>query len=459
MYKLLLTFRYLRRKLIPWFALAAVTLCTAMVIIVMSVMGGFLDLVRDAGQSLIGDVTVRSWADIRGFGHYEVLIEKIEKLPEAAAATPIIEAYGVVNVSVGESSRTVPVMVKGIDGPGQQRVTGYADTLYWTDERVAENDVGSIVPPGENLYEAGSNLRNPWEAMRPGPAIVPGIEVSPFNYRQDDGTYDMGRSTMLASQWTLTVQPISAKGAIDTIGAETRIFTLVNEFKSGLFEADSRQVFIPFEIAQRMMTMDAAEMDDPNDPNGDPIPVPARCTEIQVRAAEGVTPDELQEAVANCYLKLALERPELKLSLDMLVLTWLDRQSTLITAVENEKGLLTMLFAIISAVAVVMVGVIFYMIVLQKTRDIGVLRAIGASRAGVASIFLVYGAAIGLIGAGVGTGIAYLFMRNINPIHTWLGDGLGAFCYYFGLPLGVGVLFMVIGLIYVGVQTLYFYRR
>ena len=38
-YKFLLTFRYLRRKLIPIFALKAVTLCTAMVIIVLSIMG------------------------------------------------------------------------------------------------------------------------------------------------------------------------------------------------------------------------------------------------------------------------------------------------------------------------------------------------------------------------------------------------------------------------------------
>ena len=49
MYKLLLIRRYLGRKIAPLFAALAVMLCTAMVIIVISVMGGFLDMMRDRG--------------------------------------------------------------------------------------------------------------------------------------------------------------------------------------------------------------------------------------------------------------------------------------------------------------------------------------------------------------------------------------------------------------------------
>ncbi|MCC7407277.1 MAG: hypothetical protein IT442_04350, partial [Phycisphaeraceae bacterium] len=41
MYVLTLILRYLRRKLAPMFAVLAVTLCTAMVVIVVSVFGGF----------------------------------------------------------------------------------------------------------------------------------------------------------------------------------------------------------------------------------------------------------------------------------------------------------------------------------------------------------------------------------------------------------------------------------
>ena len=66
-------------------------------------------------------------------------------------------------------------------------------------------------------------------------------------------------------------------------------------------------------------------------------------------------------------------------------------------AVQKEKGLLTFLFGVISVVAVVLILVIFYMIVLEKTRDIGTLRALGASQLGIASIFLGYAQVISLI--------------------------------------------------------------
>ena len=58
MYKLFLTLRYLRKRRIAYFAIAAVTLCVAMVLIVMSVMGGWLDMVKQRARGLLGDVIV-----------------------------------------------------------------------------------------------------------------------------------------------------------------------------------------------------------------------------------------------------------------------------------------------------------------------------------------------------------------------------------------------------------------
>jgi lipoprotein-releasing system permease protein len=60
------------------------------------------------------------------------------------------------------------------------------------------------------------------------------------------------------------------------------------------------------------------------------------------------------------------------------------------------------------------------MIVLEKTRDIGTLRALGASRAGVASIFLGYGLAIGVIGTLLGLVLAASIVWNINEIQNIL---------------------------------------
>jgi lipoprotein-releasing system permease protein len=57
----------------------------------------------------------------------------------------------------------------------------------------------------------------------------------------------------------------------------------------------------------------------------------------------------------------------------------------------------------------------------EKTKDIGVLRALGASTPGVAWLWLRYGAAIGVVGASLGLGAGYLIVTNINAIHDWLG--------------------------------------
>ena len=57
---------------------------------------------------------------------------------------------------------------------------------------------------------------------------------------------------------------------------------------------------------------------------------------------------------------------------------------------------------------------------MEKTRDIGVLKALGASSAGVQSIFLGYGLALGIVGSGVGMISGLLFVWNINWIESWL---------------------------------------
>ena len=57
MYKLILCVRYLWKRLMAQFAIAGVTLCVAMMLIVTSVMNGFLDKVETAAKGLFGEPT------------------------------------------------------------------------------------------------------------------------------------------------------------------------------------------------------------------------------------------------------------------------------------------------------------------------------------------------------------------------------------------------------------------
>ena len=75
MYQTLLTSRYLTSRVIPLIAVAAVALCVALVIVVVSVMTGFLDMVQSSGKTLMGDVIISN--GISGIPHYEKLVNRL----------------------------------------------------------------------------------------------------------------------------------------------------------------------------------------------------------------------------------------------------------------------------------------------------------------------------------------------------------------------------------------------
>jgi lipoprotein-releasing system permease protein len=63
------------------------------------------------------------------------------------------------------------------------------------------------------------------------------------------------------------------------------------------------------------------------------------------------------------------------------------------------------------------------MIVQQNTRDIGIIKSVGATSPGVAGIFVSYGAAVGVVGGAIGSIIGTLFVWYINEIQdalAWL---------------------------------------
>jgi lipoprotein-releasing system permease protein len=96
--------------------------------------------------------------------------------------------------------------------------------------------------------------------------------------------------------------------------------------------------------------------------------------------------------------------------------SWRDMQGPLLSAVKMETTILNILLFLIIAVAGFGILATFFMIVVEKTRDIGILKALGAPSRGVMSIFLGYGLSLGTVGAGVGMIIGLLFVWNINGI-------------------------------------------
>ena len=193
MYKLVLILKYLRRKLGPMFAALAVTICTMMVIIVISVMGGFLTMLQDSAQQLTGDVSVMA-RSLTGFAHYEELQKRLQALPEVEAVTPVVSTFGLVNIS----GQTIGVNIMGIEPESFAKIVRYEDTLQWSTEDVMKRygirpgDPGSD-SPGLDLRAEAMDLR-PHNVDMPG--MVIGIEVNPYHFRDERGKYSFGNSAV-----------------------------------------------------------------------------------------------------------------------------------------------------------------------------------------------------------------------------------------------------------------------
>lgn len=439
MYKLILTTRYLRRKLTPLFALFAVAGCTALVIIVLAVMGGFIDYLKTNGHTLIGDVSIHS--GLAGFPYYNELTDKITQLPQAQSATPIIIAYGIAKFG----NITTPVQLHGVHGAQYANTTQYANKIYWTQTRLTDENYQRV----RQLYKTidknpqpidplphAINLTLPWEVAGYNPAVL-GIQINPYNERQKDGSY-LFKPSIIQRPITITVLPITAQGAVTE--PATRKFVAINEFHSGHIEADGVRIFVPFDLLQDMMNMLSKQtvrrgpdgeflFSDTGQPLIDETKsIPARATELHVKASPNTTTEQLRAAVAQTVESFATTHPNLPID-QLQIQTWQQRNAKTIAAIENERVMMSILFGIISLVNVFLIGIMFYMIVLEKTHDIGILRALGAPAAGVRTIFLSFGATIGFAGAALGATFAIVIIKNINPLHDFLSNNLGITIY------------------------------
>jgi len=440
MYRFLLIRKYLFRKMAPLFASCIVALCTMMVVLVSSVMGGFLANMRAATRSLSPEITIIApWT---GFAHYEELLDDLRALPGVEAATPVIKSAGI--IKFGEDQIYPIAEILGVYPEELDRVTQYRDKLYWTRQRIAgQVEVDPAIVEDPVAMAMAFEPRGPFIAPeKPDlPGIVPGIEVCPWAYRDDTGQYHVELSGLNRSV-TLTIVPITRAGGL--LEPRVQEFRIINEFKSGLYEIDDNRVYVPFALMQRMMRMDAAEEVDPEtgEPTGEMIP--ARASEIHIKGEDGVPLEDLQVQVEQTVMDFRDRYPEVYIR----AVTWEQMHARLLNAVGNEKGLVTFLFAIMGVAAIIMIATTFQTIVLQKTRDIGVLRALGASPIGSARIFLEYGLAIGTMGTLMGIALGCAIVFNLNELQFLLKTYLGETIVYASSTLGMLLIGALGGMIF-----------
>ncbi len=494
MYQSLLTSRYLTSRVIPLIAVAAVALCVALVIVVVSVMTGFLNMVQSSGRTLMGDVIISN--GISGIPHYDELKVRLEKSPQILAATPIVDGWGLLRMPYPDAraKQSETVQVWGIEPKSFALVTDYEHSLHWQNPSENQRDwllldaitnnedvIRQLMDATQwnafveivndashtlnfvevNLWEDVQALltKEQWntilafdsrltatdELKKQGltlskngkQGLVLGLHISDGNTRQQDGTYQVNRNDYWWAprfEGTLTMLPIDAEGGI--IEPESVIMPFVNEFQSGVFLIDESRVFIPLDVAQTLLHLDKAEIVDPDNPAEVLGVDPARTTSILIRGEAGLLANELRTIVHAIYDDFVdsisideIVYPPSRHTPGLTINTWEEQQASFTGPVEKERELMRTLFSIVYLVVAALILSIFWSIVFEKTRDIGILRSIGASRASIVWIFLQYSAVIGVAGSFLGLLIGWLITKNINAIHDAMGSP----------PLGVAV--------------------
>ncbi len=485
MYKLLLCWRYLRTRYIALASIVSVTLGVATMIVVNSVMQGFTGEMQNRIRGVVSDVIVkgRSLDGMPDYpSHAEAMIRKAAG-DQIESMSPTVVVPAILNFQNGNNRLILQVDLVGIDEQSQSEVSEFGGYLQHPENRramsfdlredgydVRDHQSGSEeVPERKQMAYAGWKHRRKAARIR---AFQEKYLSSPLKKGATAGlSSSAGRNTRentagQASSGTRTLEnrlvqravrpekkaspsadpfaghPIAEENRFDparqqhagavlgiamtcfrthdgenrfsalpgddvkltfpTVGRPPKVvsdnFTIVDFYESKMSEYDSKFVFVPIRKLQKLRGMI------------DPTTGVGRINAIQIKLKPGV------DGVAVRDKLRAVFPPE-----SYCVNTWRDEQGVLLAAVDMETRILNILLFMIIAVAGFGILAIFYMIVVEKTRDIGILKSLGASSRGVMAIFLGYGLSLGIIGSGVGMAIGLLFVHYINEIADFIG--------------------------------------
>ncbi|RYX91604.1 MAG: lipoprotein-releasing ABC transporter permease subunit [Bradyrhizobiaceae bacterium] len=185
---------------------------------------------------------------------------------------------------------------------------------------------------------------------------------------------------------------VAPKGAVTPMGTTPRIkpYKVVAVFEIGMSEYDSTFVFMPLPEAQAYFNR-----------NND-------VTSIEVYTNNPDKVDVYRKAVTE-----SAGRP-------IFLVDWRQRNATFFNALQVERNVMFLILTLIVLVAALNIVSGLIMLVKDKGADIAILRTMGASQGSIMRIFLITGAAIGVVGTLVGFGVGLLVCMNIEAIRQFI---------------------------------------
>ena len=319
-------------------AIGSITLGVTALIIVLGVMNGLRNDLRDRILVASPHLRVQTHGTGLRIDDWQAQLKLIRADPDVVAAAPEVSAQSLVQNSAGFPEG---VIVSGLE-PGEG-----TRTVIHLDSVITRGDLGfkATLPPADvdGAVVIGWRLADHL-SVSPGDVIAM-IAPSTIKRNRSTGFYDQPKS------WSMQVTGI---------------------FKTGMYIYDNSYVFMDRRTAQRFAGIDSAVSD------------------IAVRVRD------------PWNAELVAARLEHTLGYPYLAETWQAQNNSLFSALQLEKLAMGLVIFFIMVVAAFNIVGTLTMVVAFKTREIGILQAMGLPNRGVARVFLAQGAIVGLLGTGLG---------------------------------------------------------
>jgi lipoprotein-releasing system permease protein len=480
MYKLLLCWRYLRTRYIALVCIVSVMLGVATMIVVNSVMAGFTHEMQVRMNGMLGDIVLetRSMDGVLDAPAHMARIREIAGR-DVVGMSPTVHVPALMYIELNGQLLTSQATLVGIDELTYSSVSAFGNYLQHPENReqlsfqlrqggydVYDHQAPdrSLVQPRTQMQQAGwfyrkqKSMLNQQRQMQTNPPplqVAPGDSLGrggarggsedpadPFaaqaaaNGEEEGRDFDPSLETHVGIVLGIGMcsyrGPEGADHFVALPGDDVRVsfpkaslppeaisefYTVVDFYESKMSEYDAGFMFVPLRELQQ-----SRGMIDPETGIG-------KFTSIQIKLRPGAYAEQVRDKLRNSFPAQLY-----------IVSTWQDKQGPLLAAVHMETAVLNVLLFMIIAVAGFGILAIFTMIVVEKTRDIGILKSLGASGQGVMGIFLGYGLALGIVGAGVGMALGLAFVKYINELADLLGELTGqpvfdpSVYYFFKIP-------------------------
>jgi lipoprotein-releasing system permease protein len=366
-YEFFISLRYLRARrkqvfvsIITFISIAGIFLGVAALIIVLAVMNGFEQDLRNKILGINSHIILMQYSG--AMQDHQRVMRDVVQVPGVVAATPFIYSQAMLK----NGGSVTGIVLRGLSTEDAQKVINLG--------KIREGKLDDLGNEGRKI-----------PGLKPELTDLPGILIG----------RELAKNLGVFLHETVFV--VSPSGVATPMGMVPRMkpFLVVGIFESGFFEYDSTLAFISLKNCQDFLGM--GEM----------------VTGIEIRVDDIYRADRIAKQI------------EQKLGFPYWGRNWMEMNKNLFAALKLEKRVMFIILSLIVLVAAFNIISALIMIVMEKNKDIAILKTMGANRAGIMKIFIFQGMIVGAIGTILGciAGLAVAF--NLEALSRFVENLFG----------------------------------